>query len=65
MGILEHIQNELNTKKNNKLEEIPTNGTWGKLFYTSNIGILGLNLSDSEAYALMIENIRNHGISVA
>ena len=59
MGLVEHLRADLNTKKDNKLTEMaikrilygedsPKN-TWGEKFYTSNIAIVGLELSDAEA----------------
>ena len=59
MGMVENLRKDLNTKKNNKPTEMaikrilfgeePANETWGELFYTSNIGIIGLELSESES----------------
>lgn len=59
MGMVEHLRRNLNAKKNNistemaikriLFEEEPAKETWGELFYTSNIGIIGLELSESES----------------
>ncbi|MCR5610619.1 MAG: SIR2 family protein [Clostridiales bacterium] len=59
MGVVQYLRTELNTKKDNQPyqmnikrvlynEEQPKN-TWGERFYTSNIAIIGLELSESEA----------------
>ena len=52
MGMVEHLRLEINKKKNgisNDMQikrilcgEDPANGSWGELFYSSNIAILGL-----------------------
>jgi hypothetical protein len=59
MGIVENIRHELNTKKNHQSTEMnikrilckedPEKETWSELFYTSNIGIIGLELSSTES----------------
>ena len=58
MGIVQHLRAELNTKENNKasrmhikqvlFEECEPKNTWGEKFYTSNIGIIGLGLTECE-----------------
>lgn len=59
MGLVEHLRADLNTKKDKKPTEMtikkilygedsPKN-TWGEKFYTSDIAIVGLELSDAEA----------------
>jgi len=59
MGMVENLRSALNTKKDGKTYEMlikrvlcgedkPSN-TWGERFYTSNIAIIGLELSESES----------------
>lgn len=59
MGMVEHLRSELNTKKNRVATEMqikrilcneePAKGTWGELFYTANIAVLGLGLTECES----------------
>lgn len=57
MGIVMNLREEINTKKENKPENMKIkqvlfeetgNDTWGEKFYTANIGIIGLELSECE-----------------
>ena len=57
-GIVEKLRNEINSKSNNEASkmrikqvlcrETKKNNTWGEKFYTSDIDIVGFNLSDCE-----------------
>ena len=58
MGIVQHLRSAINTKENKRMEsmrikrvlceEIPYENTWGELFYTANIAIVGLGLTECE-----------------
>lgn len=59
MGMVQNLRGELNTKKRNISTEMaikrilcneePSKNIWGELFYTSNIAIIGLGLTDCES----------------
>jgi hypothetical protein len=58
IGVVEKLRNELHSKQNNEIHkmkikqilygESPQLNTWGEQFYTSDIDIIGLDLSNDE-----------------